>query len=107
MAADRLTPEQAEQLLPIAREAMSNSLRHSAARTVTLTLDVHDGYVRLTVEDDGVGFDPRTVQGHGQGLNNMQTRVRKLGGRLEVMSGPGHGTRIVCDLLQEESDATS
>ena len=107
VAADRLTPEEAEQLLPIAREAMSNSLRHSAARTGTLTLDVHDGYVRLTVEDDGVGFNPRTVQGHGQGLNNMQTRVRKLGGRLEVMSGPGRGTQIVCDLLQEKSDATS
>ncbi len=107
VAADWLTPEQAEQLLPIAREAMSNSLRHSAARTGTLTLDVHDGYVRLTVEDDGVGFNPRTVRGHGQGLNNMQTRVRKLGGRLEVMSEPGRGTQIVCDLLREKSDAPS
>jgi signal transduction histidine kinase len=106
VAANRLTPEQAEQLLPIAREAMSNSLRHSAARTGTLTLEVHDGYVRLTVKDDGVGFNPRTVQGHGQGLNNMETRVRKLGGRLEVISEPGRGTQIVCDLLQEKSDAS-
>lgn len=107
VAADRLTPEQAEQLLPIAREAMSNSLRHSTARTGALTLDAHDGYVRLIVEDDGVGFNPRTVQGHGHGLNNMQTRVRKLGGRLEVKSESGRGTQIVCDFPQEKNDASS
>jgi signal transduction histidine kinase len=66
---------------------------------------MHDGYIRLTVEDDGLGFNPRTVEGHGRGLNNMQTRVGKLGGRLEVMSEPGRGTQIVCDLPQEMSDA--
>lgn len=107
VAADQLTSEQASQLVAIAREAMSNSLRHSAARTGALTLHVHDGYVRLTIEDEGVGFNPSTVQGHGQGLNNMQTRVRKLGGRLEVMSEPGHGTRIACDLPKGKSDAAS
>jgi signal transduction histidine kinase len=101
LAAERLTPEQAAHLLPIAREAMSNSLRHSTAHTGTLSLQLHDGSVRLTVEDDGVGFDAGTVRGHGHGLNNMETRARKLGGRLEVMSEPGHGTRVVCDLPQE------
>jgi signal transduction histidine kinase len=107
IAADRLTPEQAAQLLPIAREAMSNSLRHSTARTGNLGLHLHDGGVRLAVEDDGIGFNPGTVQGHGHGLNNMQTRVRKLGGRLEVMSEPGRGTRIVCDLPQKKKGAAS
>lgn len=107
VAAERLPPEQAAQLLPIAREAMSNSLQHSGGRTGTVTLDVHDGYVRLTVEDDGVGFNPRTIQGHGHGLSNMQTRVRKLGGRLDVISEPGRGTQIVCDLPQEKNEASS
>ena len=110
VAADQLTPEQAAQLLPIAREAMSNSLRHSSARTGALTLQLHDGDVRLTVEDDGVGFNLKTAQGtqgHGHGLNNMQTRVRKLGGRLEVMSEPGRGTQVVCDLPREKHDAAS
>lgn len=106
-AADRLTPEQAAQLLPIAREAMSNSLRHSAVRTGALSLRLHDGSVRLTVEDDGVGFDAAAVRRHGHGLNNMEARARKLGGRLEIMSEPGRGTRIVCDLPQGRSDATT
>jgi signal transduction histidine kinase len=104
-AAGRLTPEQAAHLLPIAREAMSNCLRHSSAHTGTLSLQLHDGSVRLTVEDDGIGFDARTIRGQGHGLNNMETRARTLGGRLEVMSEPGHGTRIFCDLPQERSDA--
>ena len=102
LAADRLTAEQSAQLLSIAREAMSNSVRHSAARSGALTLHVHDGDVRLTVEDDGMGFDPTTVQGQGHGLNNIQRRVRKLGGRLEIMSEPGRGTQIVCDLPLRE-----
>jgi signal transduction histidine kinase len=107
MAADRLTPEQAAHLLPIAREAMSNSLRHSKAHTGTLSLQLQDGSVRLTVEDDGVGFEAGTIRGHGHGLNNMETRTRKLGGRFQVVSEPGRGTRIVCDLPQERADAAT
>jgi len=107
IAADRLTPEQATHLLAIAREAMSNSRRHSAARTGTLSLQLDDGSVRLTVEDDGVGFDVGTVMGQGHGLINMERRTRKLGGRFEVASEPGHGTRIVCDLPQERTDAAT
>lgn len=104
-AADSLTPEQSVHLLPIAREAMSNSLRHAAARSGTLSLQRRDGCVRLTIEDDGVGFDAETVETRGHGLKNMEARVRKLGGRLEVTSEPGHGTRIVCDVLEEQKHA--
>jgi signal transduction histidine kinase len=106
-AAGRLTPDQAAQLLPIAREAMSNSLRHSGARSGALTLHMHDGDIRLTIEDDGLGFNPGTVEEQGRGLNNMQTRLRKLGGRFEVRSEPGRGTQIICDVPHEQSDAAS
>jgi signal transduction histidine kinase len=103
-AVDRLTADQVQQLLPIAREAMGNSLRHSGAHAGTLSLQLHDGGVRLIVEDDGVGFDAATRQRHGHGLRNMETRIKKLGGRLEVVSNTGQGTRIVCDLPQEQHD---
>jgi signal transduction histidine kinase len=106
-AAEQLTPEQAAYLLPIAREAMSNSLRHSKAHTGVLSLQLHDGSVRLTVEDDGVGFDTGAVRGQGHGLNNMETRIRKLGGRFQIVSEHGHGTRVVCDLPQERSNAAT
>jgi signal transduction histidine kinase len=94
--ADRLTHEQAAQLLPIAREAMSNSLRHSAARTGRLALQSENGIVRLIVEDDGAGFDAATVHEGGRGLNNMETRATMLEGRLEIRSYPGGGTRVEC-----------
>jgi NarL family two-component system sensor histidine kinase LiaS len=104
-AAARLTPEQAAQLLPIAREATSNSLRHAAAQTISLTLELQDGVIRLMVEDDGVGFDAATVHNHGHGLKNMEKRARTLGGRCEVKSDPGHGTRIECHLPQGRDEA--
>ncbi|HXF93794.1 MAG TPA: sensor histidine kinase [Nitrospiraceae bacterium] len=97
-AADRVTPGQAAHLLAIAREAMSNCLRHSAARTGTVSLYLHDGNVRLVVEDDGVGFQTGAAHEQGHGLRNMDARARKLGGRLTVHSEPGRGTRIVCDV---------
>ena len=103
-AVDRLTAAQVQHLLPIAREAMSNSLRHSGAHAGTISLTLYEGWVRLVVEDHGVGFDAATLQRHGHGLTNMETRVKKLGGRLEVASGAGQGTRIVCDFPQERND---
>ena len=103
-AADRLTPEQATQLLPIAREAMSNSVRHAAAHTIGLSLQLYNGVVRLMVEDDGVGFDAATVHSHGHGLKNIEKRARTLGGRFEIKSDPGHGTRMICDLPQEHDE---
>jgi signal transduction histidine kinase len=103
-AVDRLTAAQVQHLLPIATEAMSNSLRHSGAHAGTISLTLHEGWVRLVVEDNGVGFDAATLQRHGHGLTNMETRVKKLGGRLEVSSGAGQGTRIVCDFPQERND---
>jgi signal transduction histidine kinase len=103
-AADRIGAEQAGHILSIAREAMSNSLRHSAARTGTLSLDLHDRGIRLIVEDDGIGFDPGDRR-PGHGLGNMEARAKRLGGRLAVVSGPGRGTRIVLELPQERGHA--
>jgi signal transduction histidine kinase len=100
-AAERITEEWAPQLLSIVREAMSNSLRHADAHAETITLRFHEGSVRLMIEDDGIGFNPETVGAEGHGLRNMGARTRKLGGRLDVFSEPGRGTRVVCDLPQE------
>jgi signal transduction histidine kinase len=48
----------------------------------------------LEVDDDGRGFDPAAATGTGQGLGNLQERADGLGGRAEIHSGPGEGTRI-------------
>jgi signal transduction histidine kinase len=93
------TEDVAAQILAIAKEALSNVARHAGAHQVVI--DLADEVVagasgwRMTISDDGVGFDPRSsaVLGH-HGLANMRARVRDLGGTLDIDSRPGGPTRV-------------
>lgn len=77
----------------IYKEALHNVVTHAQAETVAITVSNGEGTFPLTVQDDGVGFDPETVAG-GHGLKNMQRRADELGARLEIRSHPGEGTTI-------------
>jgi signal transduction histidine kinase len=82
-------------LFRIAQEALRNVTRHSGARKVAVQLTQEDGGVRLAVADDGQGFDFAQARQHASlGLASMRERVRLVGGRLEIDSAPGRGTRI-------------
>lgn len=105
-AARQVTPDQAVQLANIAREALSNALRHGRPRTVSLGLRLEGTFVVLEIADDGVGFDPPAHRGAGLGLVSMTTRATESGGTLEVNSSPGHGARIVVRLPVEPPEAT-
>jgi NO-binding membrane sensor protein with MHYT domain/two-component sensor histidine kinase len=94
-ADERLTPDEAEHVLQIAREAMSNSLRHSRAMQGTVTISLTNDGVTLEIKDDGVGFDPTMLKQKSGGLYNMNARAQQIGARLEVLSAPGNCTRIV------------
>ena len=97
-ATARLSDEQGNEALLIAREAVSNSLRHGRATAVTVRLHQGDGEVCLLVQDNGGGFDParRTASGHG--LGNMPARARRLRAAVRIDSRPGEGTRVVLTL---------
>jgi signal transduction histidine kinase len=99
-AADLVTPSQAAHLVFIAREALSNSLRHAKATHARLSLEKHHGRVRFILEDDGIGFDV-LASSPGQGLKNMTARSAKLHAELKIVSGPCRGTRLVFELPQE------
>jgi|tagenome__1003787_1003787.scaffolds.fasta_scaffold20937823_2 two-component system NarL family sensor kinase len=87
-------PEPVETLLyRCAQEALRNVASHSAAQTVHVRIDAVDGIARLTVADDGRGFDGSIAEGHF-GLRLLGDLVRESGGRLEVDSTPGRGTRV-------------
>ena len=98
VAAQHLSTEQAYHVMHVAREALSNSFRHSQARRITLSLKRLRRSVRLTVTDNGVGFSPSAVDGAGYGLSNMASRARKLGGNFTLLSKPRGGTKVVLDL---------
>lgn len=86
----------AEELLKVAREALSNAARHGEATGVSVQLSAGDGQLRLEVSDDGRGFDPSApISADHHGLANMRRRAEQLHGRLEVASGQGLGTRII------------
>ena len=89
---------QAMELLYIAREALSNSLKHAKASQGVGSLRREGDRVILEMSDDGQGFDPHHLLGRGHGLRNITARARHLGGRLHVQSKPGHGTHIILDI---------
>lgn len=86
------------ELLRILQEAVTNAHRHGRARRIRIALEASGERDLLTVEDDGCGFDPETAPGVRDGrfgIALMRERARRLGGRLEVHSRPGHGTVVL------------
>jgi signal transduction histidine kinase len=94
-AAGQLTPEQAENIVQIAREALSNALRHSGGKQGTLALGLRGDVVTLEVSDDGVGFGLEAARQKGSGLRNMESRARQIGAKLEIRSASGQGTQVL------------
>jgi len=86
------------ELLAIVREALSNVVRHAQAMTATVTVRKTERGATITVADDGRGFAPGRAAPDHHGLANMRSRALDLGGRLEVRSTPGEGTRIIASV---------
>lgn len=82
-----------EAVFYVAADALGNVARHARARRAGLTVRREDGMVVLEVVDDGVGYDTATSV-TGLGIRNMRERAFNAGGRLDVTSTPGAGTRI-------------
>jgi signal transduction histidine kinase len=79
----------------VAQEAIRNAVRHAGARHLSVRVDGDDRQVRLTVTDDGVGFDPAGPARDGSyGLRGLQSLVEDGGGRVRVESEPGVGTTV-------------
>jgi len=81
------------------QEALTNVSKHAQAHRVLVALAYNSEMISLSVEDDGVGFDPASQFGRnsrgGIGLIGMRERLDLLKGRLEITSQPGHGTHLV------------
>ncbi len=83
-------------LFQIARELLFNIVKHAGVQTATLALEV-DGELRLAVVDHGDGFEG-DLKGGGFGLTSVRQRLELYGGKLEVTSAPGKGTRATVRL---------
>jgi signal transduction histidine kinase len=86
-------------LFRIAQEATTNALRHARASRIAVRLERRRDSIRLSVTDDGVGFDDREVNAHGRlGLIGMRERAEAVGGQAVVESVPGRGTTMTVEV---------
>jgi signal transduction histidine kinase len=81
-------------LFRIVQEALNNAIKYSKGRHVTVDLRGGQSWLKLTIVDDGVGFDVNTTWRKGLGLLSMHERLEAVGGSLEIHSKPGAGTRL-------------
>ncbi|MDH5739803.1 MAG: PAS domain S-box protein, partial [Nitrospira sp.] len=100
-AARRLSTEQALHVMNVVREGLSNALRHSRATRIMISLRELVRTIRLTIRDDGIGFNTRSAQGVGHGLANMAARAQKVRGSFVLQSKPWKGTKILLDLPKD------
>ncbi|MEO8596197.1 MAG: sensor histidine kinase [Candidatus Solibacter sp.] len=96
----RISPEAQEVIYRVSQEAIQNVFKHSQASSVKLLVTSDDKRIRLSVRDNGVGFDPETVRRKplSFGLTGMQERAALLGGTLRVQSVQGKGAAVILDL---------
>jgi len=94
----RLPPEVETALYRVVQESLTNIVKHANARNVSVSLARRPTGVAVVIEDDGVGFDQRTVRREGIGLLGMRERLALIDGRLEIESRPGAGTTLVAEV---------
>jgi len=105
----RLDPETETALYRIAQEALNNIIKHSKATEFSLQIVKHPGFIRLMVEDDGIGFDQNNIPGkslqkHRMGLINMSERTFALNGKFVIDSRKGRGTEIIVEIPMEDGN---
>ena len=103
-----LPPEMRHNVFLVVKEALNNALKHSKARVVSLQAQVVRQRIEIAVVDDGAGFDMALceLKSRRSGLRNMRERIESLGGRCEIETKPGRGTRVTL-LLQSGRERAS
>ena len=97
-------PTTGTQILRIVQEALTNVRKHAGCDRARVRIEGLQGSVRITVEDEGVGFDVSAAlaeRGH-YGLVTMRERAESVGGKLEIVSAPGKGTKVIVTVPRGE-----
>ena len=80
-----------------AYELVNNATKHASATAINVQLMIDDGLISLTVQDNGVGFDPLTITS-GMGLENIRARIAVYNGKMSIRSSPETGTEICIEI---------
>ena len=98
LPATALNAEQRHNLFMAFKEALQNVVKHSGASSLRLSISLEADTVQITLEDNGKGFAEGVTQPEADGLRGMRDRLRQLGGRCDIVSSPGQGTRVTLRL---------
>ncbi len=105
----RQTPQVESTIYRIVQESVNNAVKHSGASRVAVRLVKDTDEIEVEVRDDGVGFEPQPgfnpARHGGFGLVGMRERVSLIGGRLQIESRPGEGTRVRARIPATTADA--
>ncbi len=104
----RLSPRAEVQVMRIVQEALTNVLKHARAETARVSFGMDAGQVKITVEDDGCGFDPKPEDGPAPtffGLQTIRERAESVGGSFQLRSRIGAGTRVIVWLPEEARES--
>ena len=83
----------------IVQELINNTMKHAAAKTAIVQVTKSNGRLTVTVEDDGIGFDPGILtQAKGIGWTNIESRINFLKGKLDIDTKEGKGTSVLIEL---------
>jgi signal transduction histidine kinase len=99
----RLPPRTEAEVLRIVQEALNNVRRHADATLVRVRTEREGPISRISVTDNGRGFDPLAVPPESYGLRGMRERADLVGASLEIRSRPADGTRISVEVTTEEA----
>ena len=83
-------------LYRIAKEAVTNAVKHSSPDHIEISLSRNNGCVKLTIKDDGTGIRETKKDKNGMGLNIMNYRASMIGASLDILSETSRGTSVVC-----------
>lgn len=89
-----LTPQQSKELIPLCKELVTNAYKHSNASNIWFEFKINDNLLMITIKDDGIGMDITTLK-KGNGLRNIETRVKRSGGQIDFNSQPNIGTEVI------------
>jgi signal transduction histidine kinase len=81
-------------LFLVVKEAVNNAVKHSHATELTVRIQLEGSMLIVTVEDNGIGFDSKRFDNDRNGLANMTRRMEEIGGSAQIITRPGHGSKI-------------
>jgi len=101
----RLSSELELTLYRVIKEFCNNTLKYAKASTISLSIHLSNSeFIKVQIEDNGVGFNFDTIKKNGHGLKNMESRIYLMGGKSELISKVGAGTKLKIELPLTKQD---